>query len=226
MQISRRTLIAASGAAILAAALAPYAALAQANPEALAAAGPLPDQFIGQPNAPVTIIEYASMTCPHCATFHTQTFPQLKAAYLDTGKARFVLREFPLDPAAAAAFMLARCAAGDETRLGSPTGPAGSAERYYAVVDALFAQQRTWASAQNVEQSLFDVARQAGFSRESFQACLTNQKLYEAVTQQGERAAKQFEVRSTPTFFVNGKLQRGALTFAEFSKLIDAELRS
>jgi len=77
-----------------------------------------------------------------------------------------------------------------------------------------------------VEQSLFDVARQAGFSRESFQACLTNQKLYEAVTQQGERAAKQFEVRSTPTFFVNGKLQRGALTFAEFSKLIDAELRS
>jgi protein-disulfide isomerase len=236
VSLSRRRFLATSGSATLMIGLAvilgvPASALAQqqVSPEALAAAGSLPDRFLGNADAPVTIVEYASMTCPHCAAFHTQTFPQLKSSYIDTGKVRFVLREFPLDSGAAAAAMLARCAVGDDSRVGAsgnPSLPPESTTRYYALVDAFFSQQKTWAVAQNLEASLFEVAKQAGFTQESFRACLTNQKLYEAVVGSSESAAKKLEVRSTPTFFVNGKMARGALTFAELSKLIDAELKS
>ena len=103
--------------------------------------GPLGDKILGDENAPVTIVEYASMTCGHCANFHTRTWPDLKKDYIDTGKVRFIFREFPLDPVASAAFMLARCAPQD---------------KYFEIIDVMFEQQRSWAFTDNPYQSLLD----------------------------------------------------------------------
>src|SRR5215204_3053983 len=128
--------------------------------------GPLPDQILGAAEAPVTIVEYASMTCSHCAAFHEKTYPELKKKYIDTGKVRFILREFPLDPLAAAGFMLARCAGED---------------KYYPMVDALFRSQKTWVTAQDPVAALLTISKQAGFTQESFQQCLTNQSVLDGV---------------------------------------------
>jgi protein-disulfide isomerase len=169
--------------------------------------GPLPDKVMGDPNAPVTIVEYASMTCPHCAHFHETTLPTIKTKYIDTGKAKLILREFPFDPRAEAGFMLARC----------------SDDRYYAMVDVLFRQQENWAAAQNAKDALLQISRLAGFSQESFEACLTDQKLLDdvrAVRKRGE----EFNVDSTPTFFINGNTYKGALTVEEMSAIIDGML--
>jgi protein-disulfide isomerase len=168
----------------------------------------LPDRVMGDANAPVTIVEYASMTCPHCAHFQETTFPELKKAYIDTGKAKYMLREFPLDDLAAAAFMLARCA-----------GELDSS-RYYALVDTLFAKQNTWAVQQPIPP-LMAIAKQAGFSEQSFNACLNNQKLLDNIEAVRERAVKQFQVNSTPTFFINGQKYVGALSFDDVKKAID-----
>jgi protein-disulfide isomerase len=170
----------------------------------------LGDVVIGSEKAPVTIVEYASMTCSHCADFAIHTFPKIKERYIDTGKVRFILREFPLDPLAAGAFMLARCAGKD---------------KYYAMVDTLFEQQRKWA-VQNPLPPLFDIAKQAGFTKESFDACLKNQEILNGVEEVRKRAAEEFKVDSTPTFFINGERLRGAQPLAEFEKLIDKNLKS
>ena len=153
--------------------------------------GLLPDLSLGKADAPVTIVEYASMTCSHCATFHNTVLPKLKEKYIDTGKVRLILREFPLDNLAAAGSMLARCA---------------PAEKSYEVVGALFAKQNDWAFVQgNPIPALFKIAGDYGFTKESFDKCLTDQKLLDSITGTRDRANKQFSVRSTPTFFVNGK---------------------
>lgn len=152
----------------------------------------LPDLVIGKADAPVTVVEYASMTCGHCASFHNKVFPTLKEKYVDTGRVRFIFREFPLDNLAAAASMLARC-----------TGEDGKA---YAMISALFAKQDDWAFVRtNPVPELFKFARQAGFTQESFDKCLTDQKLLDQIIEGRERAAKLFGVDSTPTFFINGK---------------------
>jgi protein-disulfide isomerase len=163
----------------------------------------LPDRVMGD-----TIVEYASMTCPHCAHFQETTFPELKKAYIDTGKAKYMLREFPLDDLAAAAFVLARCA-----------GELDSS-RYYALVDTLFAKQNTWAVQQPIPP-LMAIAKQAGFTEQSFNACLNNQKLLDNIEAVRERAVKQFQVNSTPTFFINGQKYVGALSFDDMKKAID-----
>ena len=168
--------------------------------------GSLPDKVLGNPDAPVTIVEYASMTCPHCATFHTQTLPVIKEKYIDTGKARLIMREFPFDPRAEAGFMLARCADNN----------------YFAMIDALFRQQRGWATAENASDALLQIARMAGFSQESFTACLTNQKLLDDVRAVRTRGAETFGVDSTPTFFINGKTYKGAMSVDEMSALIES----
>lgn len=167
--------------------------------------GALPDKVIGQADAPVTIVEYASMTCPHCAHFHEQTLPALKEKYIDTGKAKLILREFPFDPRAEAGFMLARCAD----------------DKYYPMVDVLFSQQDNWARVQDARSALLQIARLAGFSQESFEACLTNQKLLEDVRAVKDRGEKEFGVDSTPTFFIDGKKYPGAMSIGEFSAIID-----
>jgi len=173
----------------------------------------LPDRVMGDANAPVTIVEYASMTCPHCAHFQETTFPELKKAYIDTGKAKYMLREFPLDDLAAAAFMLARCA-----------GELDSS-RYYALVDTLFSKQNTWAVQQPIPP-LMAIAKQAGFTEQSFNACLNNQKLLDNIEAVRERAVKQFQVNSTPTFFINGEMLKGEQSFEEFDKRIKALMKS
>lgn len=168
------------------------------------------DIVMGSETAPVTIVEYASMTCSHCADFTIHTFPEIKKRYVDTGKVRFILREFPLDPLAAGTFMLARCAGKD---------------KYYAMVDLLFEQQRKWA-VQNPLPPLFEIAKQAGFTQETFDACLKNQEMLDGLEEVRKRAAEQFKVDSTPTFFINGERLRGALPFAEFEKVIEKNLKS
>ncbi len=168
-------------------------------------AGALPEKALGKDDAPVTIVEYASMTCPHCAHFHEQTLPELKTKYIDTGKVRLILREFPFDPRAEAGFMLARC----------------SNDNYFAMVDVLFKQQQGWAAAQDAKSALLQIAKLAGFSQESFEACLTDQKLLDEVRAVRERGAKDFGVDSTPTFFINGGRYPGALSIAELSAIID-----
>lgn len=175
----------------------------------LVAASGLKDMVLGKADAPVTIIEYASMTCPHCAHFSTTTLPTIKEKYIDTGKAKLILREFPFDPRAAAAFMLARCAPED---------------RYYPMVEVLFKQQEQWAAAANAEEPLLQISKLAGFTQESFKACLTNQKLLDDVNAVRERGAKEFGVDSTPTFFINGAKYSGALSVDEMSAIIDGLL--
>jgi protein-disulfide isomerase len=176
----------------------------------LAVAGPLGDIVVGREDAPVTIIEYASMTCSHCASFHTSTYPALKAKYIDTGKVKFILREFPLDPLAAGAFMLARCAGKD---------------KYHAMVDALFQKQKEWVVQKPIEP-LMAIAKQAGFTEESFNSCLQDQKLLEGIESVRTRASEKLGVNSTPTFFINGKIHRGALTIEELDRQIAPHLKS
>ena len=179
--------------------------------------GPMGDMVLGDEKAPVTIYEYASMTCSHCAHFQATTFPELKKRYIDTGKVRYILREFPLDPVAAAAFMLARCSAQDD---------AGKkdAARYYAVVDTLFGSQQTWAFVQNpkdVLPNLQKVAKQIGFTDQSFDACLKNQPVLDSIEKVRRHAVDVLKVNSTPTFFINGQRQAGDMPIDEFAKIID-----
>ncbi|MEM7500282.1 MAG: DsbA family protein [Pseudomonadota bacterium] len=189
--------------------------------------GPLGERAAGAADAPVTIIEYASMTCGHCAAFHNDTYPALKEAYVDTGKARIVMREFPLDPLAMAAFMLAHCAAGyepgmDFATLASMEGEEAATRdtRYFAVVDALFKRQRQWAFTERPLDALLDMARQIGVSEEKFNACLRDQALLDAITEVKDRG-EALGVSATPTFYINGEEVRGARNFDEMAKLID-----
>ena len=171
--------------------------------------GPLGDEIQGQADAPVTIVEYASMTCPHCSHFHETTYPKLKKKYIDTGKVRFIFREFPLDPLAAAASMLARCAGKD---------------KYFPLIDAFFSQQKEWV-VQKPLQPMLAIAKQAGFTEQSFDQCLANQQLLSNIEEQRTRATQKFNVNSTPTFFINGKTFRGALTPEELDKQIAPYLK-
>ena len=190
-------------------------ALAQAKVSEveLMAPGALPDMVMGDAKAPVTVIEYASMTCPHCAHFTETTFPELKKRYIDTGRVRFIFREFPLDQLAAAAFMLARCA--------GETDPG----KYFTLVDTMFRQQRVWAVEKPLPP-LLALAKQAGFTQASFEACLQNQKLLDGIEAVRTRATDKFKVQSTPSFFINGTLTAGALTIEDMAKQIDPLLKS
>ncbi|MGB9364380.1 MAG: DsbA family protein [Xanthobacteraceae bacterium] len=210
MFFNRREFVVSATALIAAAALlssTPFAAAQGPSQEELMRPGPLPDIVLGKADAPVTIVEYASMTCPHCATFSKTTFPQLKAKYIDTGKVRFIFREFPLDELAAAAAMLARCIDKD------------NGEKAIAVIEVLFNSQDKWAVRQPLPQ-LQQIAKQAGLTQQAFEECLANQKLYNDVLAMRERGSKEYKVESTPTLFINGKLQRGGATIEELDKLI------
>ena len=176
----------------------------------LMAPNALPDSWLGSETAPVTMIEYASMTCPHCAHFHAEGFPVLKSKYIETGKVRFVLREFPFDPLAVAGFMLARCA-GDKRE---------------AMVDLLFAQQKNWAFTDKPLQGLTAVVKQTGMSQQTFDACLQDKALYDNINQVRDRGAQKFGVDATPTFFINGTKVSGDLSPADLDKYIEPLLKS
>ena len=226
MRITRRQFCQSSATFVLAAALlsstalSPFAA-AQAQGQAqntvptdeLMKPDALPEMSMGNDKASVTVIEYASMTCPHCAHFQEATFPELKKRYIDTGKVRYIFREFPLDTLAAAAFMLARCAGEKDS------------SRYFAMVDTMFRQQRQWAVEKPIPP-LLAIAKQAGFTEQSLNACLANQKMLDGIESIRQRAVDKFKVQSTPTFFINGTAYPGALEIDELSKAIDAQLKT
>jgi protein-disulfide isomerase len=173
----------------------------------------LPDMALGPANASVTITEYASMTCPHCAAFNEAVFPKIKSEYIDTGKIRYVFREFPLDIKAAAGSMLARCIAKDD------------APKYFAVVDLLFKQQNDWVM-KNTTDSLILIGKQAGLSEQQVKDCLKDQALLDKISADQKYASEVLKVNSTPTFFINGEMIKGETSFEEFDKKIKSLLKS
>lgn len=187
--------------------------VSEVDPAELMKPGPLSELVLGSADAPITVVEYASMTCGHCAAFHNKVFPALKEKYVDPGKVRFIMREFPLDDLAAAASMLARCAGDGKT---------------FPLISALFAKQDEWAFAPPSQRrtELFKFAKQAGFTQESFEKCLTDQKLLDDIAATRSRGAETFGVNSTPTFFINGKKLNAAATLEEFDKAFAAIQKS
>jgi protein-disulfide isomerase len=173
----------------------------------------LPDMALGPANASVTITEYASMTCPHCATFAKEVFPKIKSEYIDTGKVRYVFREFPLDIKAAAGSMLARCIAKEDSG------------KYFAVIDLLFKQQNDWAS-KNTAETLGRIGKQAGLSQQAVEDCLKDQALLDKIVADQKYASDVLKVDSTPTFFINGDKIKGDTSFDVFDKRIKSLLKS
>jgi len=180
----------------------------------LAVQGPMGDLFLGDENAPVTIYEYASLTCSHCGTFHREIYPELKSKYIDTGKVRFVLRPFSFDPAATAAFMISRCSGDD---------------RYYKFIDALFNAQGQWIrnKGQDTMSALASIAKQGGFTEESFGACLQRADILADLQAVFKQGSEEIGVNSTPTFYINGEMfsgvpvnDAGQPDFAVFEKIL------
>ncbi|AWM06003.1 DsbA family protein [Bradyrhizobium symbiodeficiens] len=173
----------------------------------------LPDMALGPNDAAVTITEYASMTCPHCAAFNEQVFPKIKKEYIDTGKVRYIFREFPLDIKAAAGSMLSRCIAKDD------------AAKYFAVTDMLFRQQNDWV-VKNTTETLTRIGKQAGLTQQQVEACLKDQALLDKIAADQKYASDVLKVDSTPTFFINGEKIKGETSFEEFAKKINPLLKS
>jgi protein-disulfide isomerase len=201
--------MAAAAGAVLPLLTGPAQAADEPSAADLAEAGPAGDVVLGSDKAPVTIIEYASMTCPHCAHFSDTTFPELKKRYIDTGKVKYIFREFPLDQLAAAGFMLARCAGND---------------KFMSIVETLFAKQSDWVVQKPIEP-LKAIAKQFGFTEDSFNQCLANQKVLDDIQAVRDRAVSKLGVNSTPTFFVNGKKLVGDVSIDDMAKEIDPYLK-
>ena len=191
------------------------AQLAQADEEmdndaAMPVSGPVYREMIyGDPAAPVTIVEYASLTCSHCATFHTTVLPELKKNYIDTGKVRLVFRDFPLDGLAMAGAMLARCAEGD---------------RGQALINVMFRQQGTWVTSQRPIEPLTSYAKLAGLSEDDVNACLENENIMNAIREGQETAAAQYQIASTPTFFIEDVKVEGNRGYEFMADVIDKKL--
>jgi protein-disulfide isomerase len=168
----------------------------------------LPDMALGPADAKVTIVEFASMTCPHCAAFNEQVFPKIKSEFIDTGKVRYIFREFPLDIKAAAGSMLSRCIAN------------GDATKYFAVTDLLFRSQNDWVM-KNTTESLNRIGKQAGLSQQQVEACLKDQSLLDKIAADQKYATDVLKVDSTPTFFINGEKIKGETSIEEFEKRIN-----
>ncbi len=209
--MTRRRVLAGSAAVTAACStLVPIAAPAVAQEmvpldELLAPTG-LGDRPLGAEDAPVTVVEYASMSCPHCAHFHNTTWKPFKEKYVDTGKVRFFFREFPLNTPAYAVAMIARCA---------------PADKYYEVIDKFFEEQDQWLQPGDMYQALLDRAMPFGFTKETFDACLSNQALVDGLNEIRTKAGEQFGVSATPTFFINGVRESGALSLEEMEKRIE-----
>ena len=215
MRVTRRELCAGTAALALVGAVPGsfglvLPAFADVSNEELMTPGPLGEKAQGDPKAPVTLIEYAAVTCPHCSDFFLHQFPEIKSKYIDTGKVHFIFREFALNALDVAGFMLARCA-GDN--------------QFFPIVDTLFEKQREWVVQKPLEP-LMAIAKQAGFTQQSFEECLKNQKVEDGIKWVRDRAAEKLGVSGTPTFFVNGKKFTGNPTAAEIGKEIEGYLKS
>jgi protein-disulfide isomerase len=172
----------------------------------------LPDMALGPAKAPVTITEYASMTCPHCAAFEENVFPMLRSKYIDTGKVRFVFREFPIDIKAAAASMLARCIANDD------------AGKFFDAIDTLFKQQDRLMA--ETKDTLKLIGKQAGLSEQAVETCANDQTLLDKLSADQKFAYKVLKVNATPTFFINGEKLKGAMSFEELDEKIKSLLKN
>ena len=173
--------------------------------EELMQPGPLGERALGNPNAPVTVIEYVSLTCPHCAAFHRDVFPRVKKDYIDTGKIRFIVREFPIGRSAGNAAIANRCAPED---------------KYFVVLGQLLARQPEWVSQDVRLDAIFAVAKSGGLTREAFDNCLSNQTIIDGLNEVKQRG-RQFGVIGTPTFFINGRKAQGEVTFEEIKAMIE-----
>jgi protein-disulfide isomerase len=179
--------------------------------ELLAKPMALPEIGLGSAKAPVTIVEYASLSCPHCAAFAENVFPMLRQKYIDTGKVRFVFREFPLDIKAAAASMLARCIGKDD------------AEKYFGALHLLFQQQELLMA--ETKATLMLVGKQAGMSEEAVEVCAKDQPLLDKISVDQRFAFDVLKVDATPTFFVNGERLKGAMSFEELEEKLKSLLK-
>jgi len=166
----------------------------------------LPDKVLGSADAKVTVIEYASPTCPHCAIFSNDTLPEFKKQYVDTGKVKFILRPFVRNVLDAVVFLLAE-AAGDD--------------QYHNVVETFFKTQDQWATSDKPRDAILVIAKQLGFTDESFEAALTNQDLFKGMETLREQALNDFKLEGTPTFYINGKKLSGEKTIEQMAAEID-----
>jgi protein-disulfide isomerase len=169
----------------------------------------LSDRILGKMDAAVTIIEYASMTCSHCAAFHAGPFPALKKEYIETGKIKFIFRDFPLDRLALAAAMMARCA---------------PKERYFPIIDIIFRTQQNWAKVADPAGALAQVGLLSGISQKTYEACVSNKDIYDGIMKIRNDGDKKFNVQSTPTILINGKALQGSMTIEHLRTALDAEL--
>lgn len=168
-------------------------------------AEPLPDMVLGNPDAPIEIIEYASMTCPHCATFHNDTMPQLKAEWLDTGRAKLVFREFPLDRLAVMASAVARC-----------SGP----DHYFGFIDVLFETQPTWARAEDPVGAIKQIVRMGGLDPAMVDACVADSAVIDGVIATRIHGEQNYDIQSTPSFVIDGEVHGGDMSFEEMDAIL------
>ena len=164
------------------------------------------EMVMGESDAPITIIEFASLTCPHCARFHSEILPRIKSGYIDTGKAKLIFRDFPFDQRALMASAMARC---------------GSEEQYFGFLDILFRTQMNWAKADDTFEALAQIGRMGGLSRDSVDACLHNEELRKAIVAGRLSGEQEFDIDSTPTFIINGTKHEGVKSFEEFRSILD-----
>lgn len=205
-QLNRRRMIGLL-AALPAAAATP--ALAQTAAAAEAPERVLGDVVLGSPDAPVTVIEYASLTCPHCASFHIQTWPRVKAEYVETGKVQFIMREVYFDAFGLWASMIARC---------------GGEPGFYPMIDQFLTQQREWSGAQDPTPEILKIGRINGLSAEEMRACLSDEEYAKTLLANYQTHAEEHGIQSTPAFIINGDLHTGAMGFEQFSALLDGHL--
>jgi protein-disulfide isomerase len=202
----RRRQVTRLSALIAGLAVAALAAAAQAAPMPTEQA--LTDRILGDPEAPITIIEYASLTCPHCADFHADTLPQIKKEWIDTGQAKLVYRDFPTAPVALAVYaaMVARCAPEDS---------------YFKFLDVFYKQQRNWTASADPMKALAQLARLGGMSQVDFDACTQNEELFAGIRERALDGQIEFDIQSTPSFVVNGRVIRGGMSYTDFKNILE-----
>ncbi len=188
-------------AALFAGILLPAAAFA----EILSTEEALTERVIGNSEAPITIIEYASLTCPHCASFHAETLPRIKKDWIETGKAKLIYRDYPLDKYAASGAMIARCAPKD---------------KYFVFLNAFYAQQKNWSSAPDPVKVLTQLAGLGGMSKDDVDACLANDALQDGILQMRLEGQMEYDINSTPSFVINGKKVTN-LPYDDFNDLLE-----
>lgn len=171
----------------------------------------LADRILGDPNAPVTIIEYSSLTCPHCRQFHVEVLPKIKKNYIDTGKVKLIYRDFPFDQMGLLATVMARCA---------------PPERFFSFVDVLFQQQGNWSRSKEPFEALSRIGKLGGLNPSDFEACLKNQALVDGIVEKRLDGQKKFDVKATPTFIIDGDHKIvGSQPYEDFDKVLSKKVK-